>query len=341
VTALRLSVVVPTLNRRDAVLRLLRALGRQSASPDSYEAVVVVDGSTDGTADAVERHDAPFAVRCVVQPQSGLAAARTAGARAAAADVLLFLDDDMEPTPGMIDAHLERHRAGAVLGVVGAAPIVVPPDAASIVRYRARGFARKLERLAGRRDELLFNDVYGGNFSIRRDTFLAAGGYDEAFRAYGHEDYELALRLQRLGGRFVFDQSASADQHYEKSFRQLAANVEAEGSTAVLFAIKHPEVLPSLMLGKYARHGRLARARIAARAALDRFDARLRDRIVARIERAEAAARPGSDAALFARYDRALERLYWAAAERALHERSAPRFTVAVRDVARWIRAAR
>src|SRR5439155_10382038 len=152
VTDLRLSVVVPTLNRRDAVLRLLRALGRQSAAPTSYEAIVVVDGSTDGTAEAVAEHAAPFALRRVVQPQSGLAAARNAGARAATGDVVLFLDDDMEPSPGLVAAHLERHRARDVLGAVGAAPIVVPDDASPVVRYRAAGFARKLERLAGRHE---------------------------------------------------------------------------------------------------------------------------------------------------------------------------------------------
>ena len=340
---LRLSVVVPTLNRRDAVLRLLRALGRQSAAPTTYEAIVVVDGSTDGTAEAVAEHVAPFALRRVVLTQTGLgAAARNAGARAAAGEVLLFLDDDMEPTPDLVATHLERHRSEPMLGVVGSVPIVVAADAPPVVRYRAAGFARKLERLASRRDRLIFNDVYAGNFSVRRDTFFTAEGYDETFRAYGHEDYEFALRLERLGGRLVFDHAARADQYYEKSFRQLAANVESEGSTAVLFAIKHPDVLPALALGKYSRHRLLARMRIAARAALDRGNTRLRQRIVARVERAEATARPGDDAALFARYDRALDRLYWAAAERALHAlpHGAPRYRIAIRDVARWIRAA-
>ena len=55
----------------------------------------------------------------------------------------------MEPSPGLVAAHLERHRARDVLGAVGAAPIVVPDDAPPVVRYRAAGFARKLERLAG------------------------------------------------------------------------------------------------------------------------------------------------------------------------------------------------
>lgn len=337
----RLTVVVPTRNRRDGVLALLRALERQTIAPSAFEVVVVVDGSTDGTADAVAAHAAPFALRALARASSGLAATRNAGARAAEGDVVLFLDDDMVPAPSMIAAHLAHHADDSVLGVVGAAPIVVPRDATPVVRYRAAGFARKLERLAGRRDRLLFNDVYGGNFSVRRERFLAAGGYDEEFRAYGHEDYELALRLERLGGRFVYDPEASAEQGYDKTFPELAANVEAEGATAVLFARKHPDALGALTLGKYQRRSRLARLRLAMLAALGWRDPSFRDRIVARVARAERRLAGAGDAALFAEYERALDAIYWTAAERALHAAGAPRRIVAIRDVARWVRAAR
>ncbi len=46
-----LSVIVATHNRRPLLERCLTALGSQSASPESFEVIVVVDGSTDGTAD--------------------------------------------------------------------------------------------------------------------------------------------------------------------------------------------------------------------------------------------------------------------------------------------------
>lgn len=338
-TAPGISVVVPTLNRRDAVLRLLRALERQVSTPDPFEVVVVIDGSTDGTVEAVDSFVAPFALRRVVQPQMGLAAARNAGARAAAREIVLFLDDDMEPAEGMVAAHLAGHREPAVLGVVGAAPIVVPPDVSAVVRYRAAGFARKLERLATRRTQLAFNDVYGGNFSIRRARFLDAGGYDEAFRAYGHEDYELSLRLARSEGRFVFSPEAIAHQHYAKTLRELAANVQSEGRTAVLFARKHPEVLSSLTLGSFRRRSLASRARLGALVVASRVWEDLASRMVSTAEQSERRASPASDRALFARFDALFDALYWIGAERALHDCGAPRWHIAVRDVERWIGA--
>jgi GT2 family glycosyltransferase len=257
--------------------------------------------------------------------------------RAAAGEIVLFLDDDMEPAPGLIAEHLTAHDAPDVLGVVGAVPLVLPSGAPPIVRYRAAAFARKLDRLASRRDRLAFGDVYSGNLSIRRDRLLGASGYDEAFDAYGHEDYELALRLGRDGGRFVYAAEALANQHYDKTLRGLAGDVQSEGRTAVLFARKHPDVLPSLTLGRFADRSRRARLRLAAIVLLDRLRPELPSRLVASVQRFERSATPADDAALFARYDRLFDALYWIGAERALRERSVPPWRLAVTDVAQWL----
>ena len=337
-TAPALCIVVPTLDRRDSVLRLLHAL--ESQTETDFEVVVVVDGSTDGTAEAVDAYRAPYALRRLSLPRSGLAAARNAGARATAAPIVQFLDDDMEPSPGMVAAHLERHRRGDALGVVGAAPIVVPPDASPIVRYRARGFGRKLDRLAGRRDELAFNDVYGGNVSLGRETLLAAGGYDESFGTYGHEDYELSLRLTLAGHRFVYEPDALAQQYYDKSLRALAADVQSEGRTAVAFARKHPDVLPALPLGGFHKRPISVRARLALMAWLDRWTGGIGERLVANVERTELAAPASSDAERFARYDTLFDILYWLGAERELRTPATPWWDVAIRRVDRWIRDA-
>jgi glycosyltransferase involved in cell wall biosynthesis len=338
-TTPRLSIVVPTLNRRDSVLRLLRALHSQSAPSSTFEAIVVVDGSTDGTLEAVRDHVAPFTVHAIALPRSGRARARNEGVRAAAGEVVLFLDDDMEPAPGLVAEHLRRHDAPDVLGVVGAVPLVVPPDAPPIVRYRAAAFGRKLDRLATRRDELAFGDVYSGNLSVRRNRLLEAGGYDEQFDAYGHEDYELALRLGRDGGRFVYSAEGLANQYYDKSLRGLAADAQSEGRTAVLFCRKHPEVLASLPLGRFRNRSRRSRIRIAAIVLLDRLRPDLPARLVASVERFERAALRTDDLALFARYDRLFDALYWIGAERTLRELGVPWWRVTVRDVPHWLSA--
>jgi len=341
VTVPRVSIVVPTHERRDSVLRLLAALGGQTAASDVFEVVIVIDGSTDGTQEAVNTQAAAFRLRSVSQPQRGRAAACNAGARVATGDVLVFLDDDMEPLAGFVAAHLDAHASGAAIGIVGAAPIVVAADAPPLVTYRAAGFTKKLARLAQRRDDLAFTDVYTGNFSIRRDLFTAVGGYDEEFRLYGHEDYELVLRLGQLGVRFQFDAAAVARQHYTKDFRGLAANVSAEGHTAVLFALKHPDVVAVLPLNKYAKRSRRRRTMLAAFLTLGRAYRGFPSRAIALIERLERRSAPSAYPALFARYGLVFDVLYWLGVEQALHDRGMPRRRVPFHQVERWITAAR
>ena len=60
---LRVSVVVPTHNRKDKLLACLDALARQSILPQEFEVVVVDDGSTDGTQEALQDRRFPFALR--------------------------------------------------------------------------------------------------------------------------------------------------------------------------------------------------------------------------------------------------------------------------------------
>jgi GT2 family glycosyltransferase len=160
----------------------------------------------------------------------------------------------MEASPGLLAAHARAHDDPGRRAVVGPAPIVVGPGSPPFVRYMADGFRRRLERLAEPGYQLRFRDVYTGNFSARRDVLLAVGGFDEAFRVYGHEDYELALRLQGAGVELAYRSDACAYQHYEKSFAAFAHDGIARGRTAVLFAGKHPAITDRIKLSEY-RHG--------------------------------------------------------------------------------------
>ena len=63
----RLSVVVPTYNRRAGIVRLLQALAEQTLPPDQFEVVVANDGSTDGTAEALASYRAPYRLTVLTQ----------------------------------------------------------------------------------------------------------------------------------------------------------------------------------------------------------------------------------------------------------------------------------
>jgi len=249
-----LSLVVPTFERRTRILALLAALDRQTLPPSRFEVVVSIDGSNDGTREAVESLRPSFALQALWQPRRGRAAALNAGIARAAGDLLVLLDDDMEPLPSFLEAHQRAHAGRDRLGVMGAVPAVLNPAAAPAARYIAAKFNGHLVNLARAARPLELTDFYSGNFSIPRHILAEVGGFDEDFDEYGNEDLELSFRLARAGVELVYDAEAGARQHNDKPFTALAADSVSEGRTAVRFALKHPDAYPRLKLGTF-RHG--------------------------------------------------------------------------------------
>jgi GT2 family glycosyltransferase len=246
-----LSVVIPTYRRRALVRRALESLANQTLAPMEYEVIVSIDGSDDGTQQMVAAFPAPYALRCVSQPHAGRAAACNTGIRAATGELVVLLDDDMQPASELLAAHRRAHAGTPDLGVMGAVPVRLTARSSPTARYIGSKFNGHLEKLARPDYQLRLRDFYTGNFSIRRATLLRVGLFDEAFRVYGNEDLELSVRLKRAGVRLVYAPGALAYQAYAKDFAALAADTAAKGRTAVLLARKHPETLPELKLATY------------------------------------------------------------------------------------------
>lgn len=243
-----LSVIIPTRQRRAALARALTALAYQSAAPDTYEVVVAVDGSTDGTHELLARSSPPFALQVTDGPGRGRGAACNAALARARGEVVIVLDDDMCVVPDFIASHRRHHPPGSAACVLGAAPVLVEPHSPLAARHIQAKFAAHFANLAAPGHVYTPRDFYSGNASMRTEVLRAVGGFDESFRAYGNEDVELWIRLRAAGVHFRFDPEARAYQEYDKSLRGLAADTRAKGATTVLLARTHPEVFPTLRL---------------------------------------------------------------------------------------------
>ena len=310
----RVSVVIPTYRRCAAVQRLLEHLARQTAAADEYEVIVSIDGADDDTREMVGAFRAPYALHTLCRPHGGRAAACNAGIVAARGELVVLLDDDMAPVPEFLRAHQEAHAVEPRLGVLGAVPIIVPPDAPPVAAYVAAKFNRLLEKLARPDHVFALRDFYSGNFSIRRDLLLEVGLFDEAFKIYGNEDLDLSLRLVRAGIRLRYRAGALAHQSYTKTFPELARDTIAKGHTAVQLAGKHPEAFHELKLATFdgaSRRWRYARNALLSFSATFPPTATGVVKLVTAVERR----RPRR---LHLLYDFALDYLYWLGAAQAL-----------------------
>lgn len=175
-----ISVVIPTYNRAGTLGRAVASVLSQEGP--SLEAIVVDDGSSDGTKALAEgiRDDRLMYLR---RPHRGVSAARNDGASNARAPLLAFLDSDDEARPGWLSALVEPFAAADVAAVSCAAEIVGPGGERETMAVWELGAA-----FGGQRGLFL-----AGAFAVRRDLFAAVGGYAEDL-AFS-ENTELALRL--------------------------------------------------------------------------------------------------------------------------------------------------
>lgn len=194
------SVIVPTYQREGVLVDTLRALVRMLQAGDEILVIDQTPRHEPDTERALAELSAQGKVRWYRKAKPSQCEAMNAAARLARCDLLLFLDDDIVPFPGLIEGHRSAFArepdlsatTGQVLQPWNAAPIPGEmPD-------RGLGFDFASTRPA---DVL---SLMAGNFAMRRETFLAVGGMDENFTGNNYRnDAEMAWRTWRRTGRKV------------------------------------------------------------------------------------------------------------------------------------------
>jgi GT2 family glycosyltransferase len=188
-TPLKLSVIVLSYNRKDALLTTLQRLTSGETTRDA-ELVVVDNASGDGSAQAV-REQYP-GVRVLQMEQNKLIEGFNIGVRAATGDLVLILDDDARPDQASLREAIDALENSPDLGAATLMP-VHPKTGLSEWPF--------VRRMTAPSDNW---PVMGCCNLVRRDLWLALGGYDSAYRLY-RNDVELALRILSTGMGVRFD----------------------------------------------------------------------------------------------------------------------------------------
>lgn len=246
---MRFSIVIPTHQRREIVRRSVTALEGQSFR--DFEAIVVVDGSTDGTASALRSLAVTFPLTVIEREREGAAIARNAGSAAARGELLVFLDDDMEADPGMLAEHDRSHREGADL-VVGHLPLHPDSPETLLSQGVARWAEKRRKRLEDLGPEVPVTELNTGQMSVSREAFLEMGGFDVSFTReglYGGEDFDFGYRAGRSGMRVVFNPAAISHQYYAVDPAAYTRRTREAGRAARRLKTKHPELTQDLRAG--------------------------------------------------------------------------------------------
>jgi glycosyltransferase involved in cell wall biosynthesis len=187
---IRVSAIIPTYNRVSELLAAIASIREEVAE---VEVIVVDDGSTDGTQDAIR--SIRRGVRYIRLQHTGLpAVARNAGIRHSSGDYIALLDSDDEWLPGKIQRQLEVLESDPAVGLA-CSNALVDGD-------RERLYLGRAVAASGR----LFSDLTEENFVIastavlRRPLLDVVGTFCESPALRAVEDYDLWLRLAAITG---------------------------------------------------------------------------------------------------------------------------------------------
>jgi len=188
----RVSVVVPTFNRRETLPRALESIQRQTY--DDIETIIVDDASTDGTRKLVAEQF-PSVMYIRHEDKRGGSAARNTGIQAASGQYIAFLDSDDEWKPKKLTRQVDCiQTSGEHCGAVY--------TGLKKVRNGRTEFVRSPSATGDIHDQQLSRDHVGPTSTVlvRRNCFDAVGGFREDLPA--RQDYEMWLRLSR---QYEFD----------------------------------------------------------------------------------------------------------------------------------------
>jgi GT2 family glycosyltransferase len=184
------SIIIPTYNRPDALQRCLQSVAALACEPDSFEVIVVDDGShrpqAELLANAVERP-----VRWLRQANAGPAAARNAGAAVANGRLLCFTDDDCTPHPDWL-THLLAQFEQIPTAVLGGRTVNrLTENSYATASQLLIDYLYRHYRLPGENAPRFFTS---NNLAVAANLFRQMGGFDTTMPLAGGEDREFCER---------------------------------------------------------------------------------------------------------------------------------------------------
>lgn len=183
-SAKRISIVIPTRDHREMLLRLLNSITRQTFSTELIEVIVVDDGSSDGTLDFLRTVHVPFDLQIVHNENQGPPAARNAGLAIAHAPIVAFMDDDVVLRADCLE-RASAYFSDERVGIVETTLLIEGNERALQLYAHTQGF------------------VTAAIF-FRREALERVGGFDTAFfdpktGLFFRDDADLGFRVLTLG----------------------------------------------------------------------------------------------------------------------------------------------
>jgi len=263
---IKASIVIPTYNRYSILLKVLQYYCCQDTASAGYEVVVVDDGSEDNTGDIFSNlctysfntgrlltnykerimevrrgwykpspeenrflQFNPINITYVKIKKLGRSGARNIGVSIASFPLIIFADDDIFVESSFIKKHVLAHGDGDRVVIMG--KVINTQDLNN--PFSARWKLKDINTAF----------LSTGNASLLKEYIVRAGMFDEEYRLYGWEDFDLGIHLKQMGLKSV--KKCIYGYHYDPPAQSLNPSSvykkeKERGFSAVYFYQSHP-----------------------------------------------------------------------------------------------------
>jgi len=213
------SIIIPTYNRKELLGKAVISLLNQSYPKNSYEIIVVDDGSTDGTEELIRvlEKENPLSLKYIYQKNRGPAVARNLGIKSAHGEVVAFCDSDCVASNNWLEEIIKGYGNDEIAGIGGTIR-AIPTD--SIVSQYC-GYIRMNEK-PGVLEKTGTTYLITGNASFRKNCLVSVGGFDKRYNLPGGEDPDICYRLERKGYKLTYNPNAIVFNPHKQTLFEFA-----------------------------------------------------------------------------------------------------------------------
>jgi hypothetical protein len=162
--------------------------------------------------------------------------------------MVAFLDDDIIPAPGWVQALVDDVRPDdQKVFHMGYCPHAPSSIRTYLDRRNAAWYESRIREISRPGYEPRWQDFFCGNFAASRQELLELGGFDARFRI--SEDDELGFRAFKNGWRIRFVPNARAEHHFHRDHRAYGRQAFMAGRFDGLLVRLHPEMTPFVRIG--------------------------------------------------------------------------------------------
>lgn len=243
------SVIIPTYNRKDSLLRTLDSLARQTYPADRFEVIVVDDGGNDGTEEVVQRRF-PFVFHYLRQSNQGATAARNWGVEHCQSEYLIFLDDDIEVASNSVRALVDALTAQQKTIILG--DLHLPPE---LVKRSPFTNSESRGMLGRGQDRFVpFLECLTGLLAIRKSDFFSLGLFQDPTGGWPNwDDVDFGYRAHQAGFQF-WRSGAAVGFHWDYSaidFKAACERWRRAGRSASRLLAKYPDLKDKMSMFVY------------------------------------------------------------------------------------------